>query len=212
MQGAGVITSVKHFIGYEQETNRNMEGNVSSISSNIDDKTIHELYLWPFVDTVHAGSGCVMCSYNRINNSFACQNSKAQNGLLKGELGFEGFIVSDWDGQHGGVASAEAGLDVAMPNSAYWGTSGEILAEAVNNGSLAEERVTDMAMRVIAAWYQLGQDVSTFTLSSFSGRLTTIAERLSGTGNWDANQPAGASYYYQRARSSIQTCSTERCA
>ncbi len=99
IQGAGVITSVKHFIAYEQETNRNPEGSVSSVSSNLDDKTIHELYLWPFQDAVHAGAGCVMCSYNRINNSYACENSKTLNGLLKTELGFEGFVVSDWDGQ-----------------------------------------------------------------------------------------------------------------
>jgi len=74
-------------------------GNVSAVSSNIDDKTIHELYLWPFADAVHAGAGCIMCSYNRLNNSYSCQNSKMLNGLLKTELGFEGFVVSDWGAQ-----------------------------------------------------------------------------------------------------------------
>jgi beta-glucosidase-like glycosyl hydrolase len=57
------------------------------------------MYLWPFIDAVHAGAGCIMCSYNRINNSYGCQNSKTLNGLLKTELGFEGFVVSDWDAQ-----------------------------------------------------------------------------------------------------------------
>ena len=95
----GVTASVKHYIGYEQETNRNPAGNVSSVSANIDDKTMHELHLWPFADAVQAGAGCVMCSYNRINNSYACQNSKSLNGLLKTELGFEGFVVTDWGGQ-----------------------------------------------------------------------------------------------------------------
>jgi beta-glucosidase len=90
---------VKHYIGNEQETNRNPIGNVSALSSNIDDKTLHELYLWPFADAVHAGAGCIMCSYNRINNSYACQNSKILNGLLKTELGFEGFVVTDWGAQ-----------------------------------------------------------------------------------------------------------------
>ena len=99
IQGAGVVTSVKHFIGNEQETNRFPSGNVSSISANIDDKTIHELYLWPFQDAVHAGAGCIMCSYNRLNNSYSCQNSKLLNGILKTELGFEGFVVSDWFAQ-----------------------------------------------------------------------------------------------------------------
>lgn len=89
-----VIACVKHFIGYEQETNRNPpllptpsdQYNVS-ISSNIDDKTIHELYLWPFQSAVYAGAGSIMCSYNEINGSYACQNSKTLNGLLKQELG-----------------------------------------------------------------------------------------------------------------------------
>jgi beta-glucosidase len=117
MQGSGVVTSVKHFIGYEQETNRNPSGNVSSVSSNIDDKTIHELYLWPFQDALHAGAGCIMCSYNRINNSYACQNSKVLNGLLKTELGFEGFVVSDWDGQR---KVLQLQLGFILTNSRYW--------------------------------------------------------------------------------------------
>ncbi|KAL7927495.1 glycoside hydrolase family 3 protein [Trichoderma austrokoningii] len=156
IQGQGVITSTKHYIGNEQETNRTPDGNISSVSSNIDDKTIHEVYLWPFQDAVRAGSGNIMCSYQRINNSYACSNSKTLNGLLKSELGFQGFVVSDWGAQHAGVATAEAGLDVAMPSDGgFWGTH---LIEAVKNGSLPESRVTDMAMRVIASWYQFNQD------------------------------------------------------
>lgn len=60
------------------------------MSSNIDDKTMHELYLWPFQDAVLAGSASIMCSYQRVNNSYGCQNSKTLSGLLKTELGFQG--------------------------------------------------------------------------------------------------------------------------
>ncbi|TVY84124.1 putative beta-glucosidase M [Lachnellula suecica] len=158
IEDAGVIATVKHFIANEQETNRLPDGNVTSISSNIDDKTMHELYLWPFADAVHAGAAAVMCSYNRLNNSYSCQNSKALNGLLKTELGFEGFVVSDWGAQQTGLSSAEAGLDVVMPSSVFWGVSGGNLTAAVNNGSLPESRVTDMATRLVASWYQMGQD------------------------------------------------------
>ncbi|KAL2837024.1 glycosyl hydrolase family 3 N terminal domain-containing protein [Aspergillus pseudodeflectus] len=117
-----VIACVKHLIGNEQETNRMPpmlfpESANNSVSSNIDDKAMHELYLWPFQDAVKAGAGSAMCSYQRINNSYGCQNSKVMNGLLKGELGFQGFVVSDWDGQHTGIVSATAGLDLAMPTS-----------------------------------------------------------------------------------------------
>jgi len=146
-----VIACTKHLIAYEQETNRNPTGNNASISSNLDDKTMHETYLWPFADAVKAGSGSVMCSYNRINGSYACQNSAVQNGLLKTELGFEGFVVSDWGGQHTGIASAEAGLDMAMPDSVYWAGN---LSKAVSNGTLTQERLDDMATRILASWYK----------------------------------------------------------
>lgn len=97
-----------------------------------------------------------MCSYQRINNSYGCQNSKTINGLLKDELGFQGWVVSDWDAQHAGVAAAVAGMDVAMPLPRdYWGGA---LVEAVRNGSVPESRLTDMATRVIASWYHLKQD------------------------------------------------------
>ncbi|KAJ5664703.1 hypothetical protein N7462_011516 [Penicillium macrosclerotiorum] len=152
-----VIACVKHLVANEQETNRNipslLEGTHNqSISSNIDDKTMHELYLWGFQDAVKAGAGSMMCSYNRLNNSYGCQNSKSMNGLLKGELGFQGFVVSDWYAQHTGIASANAGLDIAMPSSSYW--ENDTLVTAVQNGSMHESRLNDMATRILAAWYK----------------------------------------------------------
>jgi beta-glucosidase len=123
IQDQGVVACTKHFIGNEQETARTQlrdsaNNTVLSSSSNMDDTTLHELYLWPFADAVHAGTGSIMCSYNLLNNSYACQNSKALNGILKTELGFQGFVVSDWGAQHGGVASAQAGMDIVMPSGA----------------------------------------------------------------------------------------------
>lgn len=85
------------------------------------------------------------CSYNRINNSYACQNSKTLNGLLKTELGFNGFVVTDWYGQHSGVGAALAGLDMAMPTGeTFWGTN---FTEAIKNGSVPLSRLDDMATR-----------------------------------------------------------------
>lgn len=100
-----------------------------------------------------------MCSYNRLNNSGACQNSKSINGLLKGELGFQGFVVSDWAAQKSGVGSALAGLDVAMPTSTLWGDN---LTLAITNGTVNETRLGDMVTRILAPWYQLGQDAEDF--------------------------------------------------
>ncbi|KAG2418600.1 hypothetical protein HFD88_001701 [Aspergillus terreus] len=155
IQKRGTVSAcVKHFIAYEQETNRLPIGHNESVSSNLDDQTMHELYLWPFMDAMKAESGSVMCAYNRINNSYACQNSKAMNGLLKTELGFQGFVMSDWEALHAGYEAADAGLDMVMPDSGgFWGTN---LSLAVTNGSFAQERLDDMATRIVAVWSKFG--------------------------------------------------------
>ncbi|KAI0480749.1 glycoside hydrolase family 3 protein [Xylariaceae sp. FL0804] len=158
LQEAGVIASIKHLVGNEQETNRRSYFGREAVSSNIDDKTLHEFYLWPFVDGVRAGVASVMCSYNRLNSTYACENDKLLNGLLKSEMGFEGFVLLDWNAQHN-LYSVNAGLDMVMPSS---GSLGANLTAAVRNGTVSEARVTDMATRIIAAWYLLGQDSDDF--------------------------------------------------
>ena len=165
IQDEGVMATAKHLVGNEQEHFRQQWewGIPNAMSSNIDDRTMHELYLWPFAESVRAGVASVMCSYNMVNNSFACGNSKLINGLLKDELGFQGFMQSDWLAQRSGVASALAGLDMSMPGDGmFWANGkslwGEKLTIAALNGSVPMERINDMAARVVAAWYQLGQD------------------------------------------------------
>ncbi|KAK4099035.1 glycoside hydrolase family 3 protein [Parathielavia hyrcaniae] len=168
IQDAGVIACAKHFIGNEQEHFRQV-GEAQgygfdikeTLSSNIDDKTMHELYMWPFADAVRAGVGSIMCSYQQINNSYGCQNSAALNHLLKNELGFQGFILSDWQAQHTGAASAVAGLDMSMPGDtvfnsgeSFWGPN---LTLAVLNGTVPTYRLDDMAMRIMAAVFKVGQ-------------------------------------------------------
>ncbi|KAA8568708.1 hypothetical protein EYC84_007708 [Monilinia fructicola] len=167
IQDAGIIACAKHFIGNEQEHFRQAPEAVGfgyniteSISSNIDDVTMHETYLWPFADAVRAGVGSIMCSYNQVNNSYACQNSKMLNNLLKGELGFQGFVMSDWQAQHSGAASAVAGLDMTMPGDTLFNTGesfwGANLTLAVINGTVPEWRIDDMAMRIMAAYFKVG--------------------------------------------------------
>jgi len=84
-------------IAFTEETQRNPSLNaqnetIEAVSSNIDDRTMHEVYLWPFQNAVKSGVASFMCSYNRVNGSYGCQNSKTQNGLLKGALGFQGYV------------------------------------------------------------------------------------------------------------------------
>ena len=168
IQDAGVIATAKHFVGNEQEHYRQAWewGTPNAISSNIDDRTLHEIYAWPFADSVRAGVASIMCSYNQVNNSYGCQNSKLMNGVLKDELGFQGFIQSDWLAQRSGVAAALAGLDMTMPGDGlFWddgkGLWGTELTKAVLNTSVPMDRLNDMVTRIVAAWYQLGQDDKT---------------------------------------------------
>lgn len=165
MQDVGVIATAKHWLLNEQEWRR-MPGDLGeSLSSNVDDRTLHELYAFPFMDSLKEGVGSVMCSYQRANNSYGCQNSKLMNGILKTELGFEGFVVSDWQAQHTGIASANAGLDIVMPDGGFWGQN---LTDAVNNGSVSVDRIDDMVTRTLASWYHAGQDKDFPSLGVYS--------------------------------------------
>ncbi|KAI0429437.1 glycoside hydrolase superfamily [Xylaria sp. FL1042] len=155
MQGAGVQATAKHYILNEQELNR------ETMSSTVDDRTMHELYLWPFADAVHANVASVMCSYNKINGTWACENDGTMNKLLKQELGFKGYVMTDWNAQHTTQQAANTGLDMTMPGSDYNGGTvlwGSKLSQAVSSGQVQQSRVDDMVRRILASWYLLGQD------------------------------------------------------
>jgi len=156
LQSQGVQATAKHFVNNEQEHFR------TTSSSDVDDRTQHELYTLPFLRSVQAGVAAVMCSYNQINSTYACENDKTLNGILKVEFGFQGYVMSDWGATHSTTPAILSGLDVTMPGSLVPGTNssffGTALISAVQNGSIPESRVDDMALRVLAAWYKLGQD------------------------------------------------------
>ncbi|KAF2836614.1 glycoside hydrolase family 3 protein [Patellaria atrata CBS 101060] len=174
MQDAGVISCPKHYLANEQEHFRTLPeafqfgyNITNALSANVGDVAMHELYLWPFADAIRAGAGAVMCAHNQVNNSHSCQNSYTLNHLLKGELGFQGFILSDWVAQHSGVSAAVAGLDVSMPGDSYYGTGdsfwGTNMTIAVLNGTLPEWRLDDMATRIMASYYYVGRDTDDVT-------------------------------------------------
>jgi beta-glucosidase len=160
VQDQGVVVTVKHYICNEQDTHRSgvMKGANDPVvySANLDDKTMHEIYLWPFASSVTAGTGSVMCSANEINETRACQNNKTQNGLLKGELGYMGNILTDWMGSKSTVDPVLSGLDIDMPGND--GYMGDRLVSFVQNGSIPQSRIDDMAIRIIAPYYLVGQD------------------------------------------------------
>jgi beta-glucosidase-like glycosyl hydrolase len=149
----------------EQENQRMME------SSNVDDRTQHEIYVAPFLRSVMAGVTSVMCSYNLINGTYACENDHTINQILKNELGFQGLVMSDWAAQHSTI-SAMAGLDMSMPgdislgsNASYFGAN---LTAYVQNKTIPEARLDDMATRILASWYFLGQDSPDYPKTNFN--------------------------------------------
>ncbi|KAF2642219.1 glycoside hydrolase family 3 protein [Massarina eburnea CBS 473.64] len=120
----------------------------------VSDKAFHETYLAPFYDTVKNGIGGAMCAMNRINGTYACDSQDALAKYLKVELGFPGYVHPDAGAQHTGINSANAGMDLG--SSSYWSNS--TLGAGISNGSFTEERLDDMAVRVMMGYMKNGQD------------------------------------------------------
>jgi beta-glucosidase len=104
IQSQHVMAQVKHYVGYD------------SPATNIwmDDQTLHEVYLEPFAAAVQAGVASIMCAYNQLNGTFSCGNAWSLIHVLRNELGFKGFVASDYGATHA-VTFINAGLDVDMP-------------------------------------------------------------------------------------------------
>ena len=104
IQSQHVMAQVKHYVGYDSDNE----------NTYIDDQTLHEVYVAPFDAAVKAGVSSIMCSYNRLNGTFACGNENTLTKILRDEIGFKGFVTSDWGAVHG-VNFINAGLDMEMP-------------------------------------------------------------------------------------------------
>jgi beta-glucosidase len=104
IQSQHVMAQVKHFVGYDSDNENTF----------IDDQTLHEVYVAPFDAAIKAGVASIMCSYNRLNGTFACGNESTLTKILRQEIGFRGFVTSDWGATHA-VTFLHAGLDMEMP-------------------------------------------------------------------------------------------------
>ena len=110
VQGEGVMAEAKHFVGYDTD----------GADVWIGDQALHEIYLAPFADAVHAGVSSIMCSYNKINGDQACGNTDTLEHILRDEMGFTGFVTSDWGAVHS-ANYVSKGLDMEMPGPAQKG-------------------------------------------------------------------------------------------
>lgn len=149
IQSQGVMAQVKHFAGYN-----------GASDVTIDERTLRELYLPPFEAAIRAGVASVMCAYNRINGEWACENGALLNGVLRGELGFRGFVTSDWGAVHTPEAITR-GLDLEMPGREIGGRRGgpyftEPLRKAVADGSIPVPAVDRAVTRILTQMERFG--------------------------------------------------------
>ena len=150
IQSNPVIATVKHYVANSQETNR------MTVSSDVDQRTLEEIYTAPYEAAVKQGhAGSVMCSYNRINGTYACENHDTLTTILKRQFGFTGFVMSDWGATHSTVASANAGLDMEMdvkPGQYFTAP----LKTAVEDGQVRMSRLDDMVTRIVRTMFAIG--------------------------------------------------------
>ncbi|MFI7124043.1 glycoside hydrolase family 3 protein [Nonomuraea sp. NPDC050153] len=148
VQESGVATTPKHFVANDFETDR------FTVDVRVSEKALREVYLRPFERVVAAGAWGLMTAYNSVNGTTMTEHADLVNGVLKGEWGFDGFVVSDWTAVRTTEAAALGGTDVAMPGPR--GPWGEKLAAAVREGRVPESVVDDRVRRVLRLAHRVG--------------------------------------------------------
>ena len=149
IQSKGVGACIKHFVANDQEYER------FSISAEVDERTLREIYLEPFRIAIRdANPWAVMSSYNRVNGTYACENDHTLLDILKGEWKYEGIVMSDWFGTYD-VDVPAGGLDLEMPGPARW-MSEEHVKNALANGSLTEAVLNDKVHRLLCVLEKAG--------------------------------------------------------
>ena len=147
-QGQHVIGDIKHYAVNDQETGRFV------VNAVISKRAMQESDLLAFHIAISiANPGAVMCSYNRINGDFGCENSYTLKDVLKKDWGFKGFVISDWGGTHSTEKASSAGLDQEQPMADYFGPK---LKEAVDAGRVPLSEIDDHARRVLYAEFLAG--------------------------------------------------------
>ncbi|HSL27577.1 MAG TPA: glycoside hydrolase family 3 C-terminal domain-containing protein [Anaerolineales bacterium] len=142
IQSKGVGACIKHFVANDQEYER------FSISSEVDERTLREIYLEPFRIAIRASNPwAVMSAYNRVNGIYACENDHTLLEILKGEWKYEGIVMSDWFGTYD-RETPNSGLDLEMPGAARW-MSEEHVKRALDDGPLTEEALDDKVRRLL---------------------------------------------------------------
>jgi len=148
IQSQGVLAEVKHYAANNQEKQRQI------VSADVDERTLREIYLPAFEAAVKdANVGSVMAAYNKVNGVFASENVHLLKDILKGEWGFEGFVVSDWGATHSTIVAANNGLDIEMPGDAFFGDK---LLAAIKDGKVSQSIIDDKVRRILRIMMRFG--------------------------------------------------------
>jgi beta-glucosidase len=148
MQTQGVAACPKHFVANDSETHR------TTVNCIVDERTLREVYLLPFETVALAGAWSMMAAYNLVNGVHCSQNAALVRGILRGEWGWDGVLMSDWHATHDTVADIQAGLDLEMPGPPKH--FGARLAAAVRRGDVDGETLEAAALRVLTLAARVG--------------------------------------------------------
>ena len=141
MQAQHMIGDIKHYAVNDQETGRNI------VNVILDERSLRETDLLAFEIGLHIShAAAVMCSYNKVNGDYSCENHYLLTDVLKNTWGFKGWVLSDWDGTHSTEKAALSGLDQEMPGSANFG---DPLKQAIADGKVPAARLDDMVHRIL---------------------------------------------------------------
>jgi beta-glucosidase len=148
VQSNQIMGDIKHYVLNDQETGRN------TLNAILNKRAMQETDLLAFQIAIGmAKPAGVMCSYNRVNGDFACENEYTLTDVLKKEWGFKGFVLSDWEATHSTVKAALAGLDQEQPGDQYFGAP---LKKAVQDGQVPMARLDDMVHRIVRSMFATG--------------------------------------------------------
>ena len=152
IQSTHAISTMKHFAFNDQETGRGV------LSVNLSESAMRESDLLAFeIALEHGNPGAVMCSYNRVNGTYACENDFLLNHVLKHDWAYPGWVLSDWGGVHSTVAAANGGLDQeSASNFGGQGYFGAPLKKALKDGKVDASRIHDMVHRILRTYFANG--------------------------------------------------------
>jgi beta-glucosidase len=177
VQAQGVMSQVKHFDAYNQETYRNTPAD----NVIVDNRALQEIYMPSFSAAVtQANAASVMCAYSMVNGNFSCNNSYLNNTVLRDQWGFPGFVTSDYGALHS-TQGALQGTDMEQPENTYYGTA---LQTDVRKGTIPLSALNTMVQRILTEMFQFnlfsqprtGSTSATVTTPADVAVATSVAE------------------------------------